>query len=191
MSLPNVVHQPSDYQDAIKSKLEALLAYKTEAGDIVPFSVVTYSEFGKSTIINPSIFIEVTKAKGTGTKADGRVYEVLDVALHSVFPNSIPFASKLADNSSFDIREIIILDTAPKKDRTAHWRWELAADSVTRPENVDRMPSIFMSGNEGYEGWCVSFVQEVTYGKATEDEVRESMFFAFNDNADDIKTYQG
>lgn len=192
MNSTNVVLQPSDYLDAIKTKLESLLAYKDEQGAVVPFFVEAYSEFGKTALSKPSAFIEITKAKGTLTRRDGRIYEVLDVAIHSVFPNSMPNSGVLANNSSFDIREIIILDLGAKDNqRLPHWRWQLHSDTVKRPENVDRMPSMFADGAEGYEAWCVSFTQEVTYGPIKPAEAaRESIFIACNDDIDDADKYQ-
>lgn len=193
MNSKNVVLQPSDYEDAIQQKLESLLVFKSdEAGaEFVPFFIEAYAEFGKTAIEKPSVFIDVTKAKGSFTHADGRTYENLEVSLHIVFPNAFPFASKLANNASFDVRDLIVVDNGPKEGRVPNWCWGLANGVVERPVNIDRMPSMFLDGDDGYDSWCVSFVQKVVYGPLAKDEpVRTSIFFALNDDINDKDKYQ-
>ena len=191
MSSQNVVFLPSEYTDALKAMLENLLVWKDENEHEQPFKVVDYAEFGRIEIKQRTAFVEVLKAKGTNTYRDGRIYEDLDVTIHAVFPNSVPYSSKHANDCSFGIRDQIVLDVGPKNGRVPRWRWGLHSESVEKPENVDRMPSMFANGDTGYEGWCVTFVQKVIYGSPMkEGEVRDSIYIAINENIDDGDSYE-
>ncbi|MEZ8201684.1 MULTISPECIES: hypothetical protein [Vibrio] len=191
MNSQNVVWLPSEYLEAVKTTLASLVIWKDENGQEQLFNVVDYAEFGRIEIQQRTIFVEVSKAKGTYTYPDGRIYEDLDVAIHAVFPNSVPFSGKQANDCSFGIRDQVVLDLGPKINRMPRWYWGLHEESVEKPENVDRMPSIFANGDNGYEGWCVTFVQKVIYGSPMEEaETRDSIYIATNDNIDNGDNYE-
>ncbi len=185
------MYQPSDYLEAIKTTLGNLIIWKDDQEQEHSFQVEDYAEFGRININRRTLFIELSKAKGTNTYPDGRVYEDMDVAIHAVFPNSVDYAAKQANNCSFDIRDLVVLDVGPKVDRSPRWSWGLDSDSTEKPQNVDRMPSIYATGNKGYEGWCVTFVQRVIYGEPdAEEESRESIYIATNDSVDNPDDYE-
>ncbi len=180
---------PSDYLNAMTETLEALLNVKSKT-----FDVYDYGEFGRQEISKPTIVLEYHKAPGNNREPDGRVYEELEVWIHCVIPASMPYADRTASDLSFDIRNKVLADigsTVPNAERYPRWNWGLDSDSVRRPTNIDRQPSLFKDGDKGYSAWAATFLQRVIYGDVDDDEEsRDGISFAVNDSVDDPNSYQ-
>jgi|GEM_PF-5496604 len=190
MSSANLVHKPSDYLDAMAATFDSLLNAENDK-----FDVYDYGDFGRIDINRPTILLEYYKAPGDNRMPDGRLYEDLEVWVHCVFPASVKQAERQAADLSFEMRSKVICDVPstndPEKIRYPRWNWGLAPETVNRPSNIDRQPSLFKDGDKGYEAWAVTFIQRVIYGSANdEQEAREGISFSVNDDVDNPDSYK-
>lgn len=174
MPLSRLLNNPSDLFFAIGDDL---------IEKIPEISVGNYDEFDEP-IGDAMVLIEFERTMPAIRGRDGRYAHSFAVTLHAVVGRWRRWAPLEATNLAAIIERI-----------ADNNRWALPPDQVDPPEDMHSSPSIFKSGERGYEAWGVNFRQTIYLGEswAIEDPITTApagIAYAWQVDIDDPANYQ-
>lgn len=144
-----VLDKPSDLFFAIG---DAILA----AG--LGVDVGNYDDFS-GVVGDATVLIEIER-DGPGPRAsDGRTAHDLTISLHGV-------VARWRKHSTLEATNLASL----LKDLATDNRWGLPGVQCDIPRNVEAVPSMFATGESGYNAWAATFVQTVYIGQPLLDD---------------------
>lgn len=166
--------RPSQLYDQIEDYLTQLM------GD--ELAIEGYVEFGHTVVEAPTLLIEFELGRPGIRSGDGRYCHGYHVSIHCLVPNSMSRSALVALNLAADVERVVDEN-----------RWGIDSGQIDAPNLVRTEPSLFQQGVEGFEGWAVSWSQNLYLGPSLlePDEERSSVRLAINPvNPDELDEYQ-
>ncbi len=166
--------RPSQFYDQIETLLTQLM------GD--ELAVKGYEEYGRVSIESPTLLIEFELGRPGIRGCDGRYCHGYHVTIHCLMPNSMGRAALVALNVAADIERFVDEN-----------RWGIDSRQIDKPDLVRTEPSLFQQGASGFEGWAVSWTQNLYLGPSLleAEEVRGGIRLAVNPaNQDEPAEYK-
>ncbi len=167
------INRPSQLYDQIVSTMDGMVS-----GNLI---VEGYEESGEPCIKGPTLLIEFEMGKPGVRGGDGRYCHGYHVSIHCIVPNSIKRPGLAALNLSADIERIVDFN-----------RWGIDSIQIDRPLHIRSEPSLFQKGSGGFEGWAVSWLQNIYLGESCLDSEEERGGISFSidpGDADNIDSY--